>query len=94
MGRLDLPVEDLKNPSGLNLSHFVSVPSVINYVMSTPTDKLVFPGRLVAPATAGAIARQHQMTGVPLEILTRNAIGACEKKKKKEKTTTTKKKKT
>ena len=57
VGRLDLPVGNFKNPSGLDLSHFVSVPSVINYVMATPTEKLVFPGRLVAPTTAGVIAR-------------------------------------
>ena len=55
---------------------------LINYVMATPTEKLVFPGRLVAPTTAGVIARQHEMTGVPLEILTRNAIGAGKNKKK------------
>ena len=80
VGRFDLPMHDLKDPGGLELRHKASVHNIISYVESSPVEGLAFPGRLINPATAGRIYREHTKNGAPLAELTRE----CKRKQKKE----------
>jgi len=81
---MDLPVLDLRNP-GLEVSSFISVRSVIDYVETTPSDDLSWPGQLFFSATTGTISRQHRLTGIPLPVLTKMAIDDRKRKGKKKK---------
>ena len=71
LGLFDLPLKDTKDPGGLEGSNFASMRSVLAHVTSTPERELVFPGRLIRPATAGDIFREHRNTGEPIAKIMR-----------------------
>ena len=71
VGRFDLPMHDLKDPGGLELRHKTPIHNAISYVESSPVEELAFPGRLMNPAVAGRVYREHSSGGVPLAELTK-----------------------